>query len=572
MYVLRVLSGPLAGKIFPLKKGKNLVGRAAHCDIQLVIAGISKEHAEVQLLGEKIIVSDLQSSNGTYINGVKVQNAIVRVGEKLSFHDVVVDFIMNQRQETDSVPQNTMVQSPNSQTYQGQNFPQVYPQQQQMPPAQYGYQGANAMDMNAQAMNGYAPAQQGANPQFQGQAFAQAKPDSMTQLKTRIQLYLDQKALPALYALPQYLEYKLVVLSLVSFFVFMLTLVSLFPTLKMSEEAIRVESFRRAQSLARMLAQANQEVILSRKGNMLGSTIALSTMSVETEPGVKEAYLIQHVDGSILAPAAKAGQVPTLGLIHKARNLEKSLVSEMGGDRIFASYPITAYDVQTNTWAPQAHAVVIYDISSHAVGTDRVISLFIQNLVLAFLIGLIFYFFLMKLIDYPMAFLDKQLDQSLRENTDNIKLDFQYPLLQNFISNLNSLLSRYINGEREDAAPQNYTSSQQEVELLVQFFPQATAAISLDGKILGANDPFGNLARMNPSQLQGQSLQVIQDSAFQQNLSELLSRAKMNPTITHSEPLDFSGISYRISLQAFNFQSSTVQFYLVMVSQQEGHG
>ncbi|MFN7903736.1 MAG: FHA domain-containing protein [Pseudobdellovibrionaceae bacterium] len=562
MYVLRVLNGPLTGKIFPLKKGKNLVGRAAHCDVQLVVAGISKEHAEVQLLGEKIIVSDLQSSNGTYINGVKVQNAIVRMGEKLSFHDMVVDFVMSQKQTPEPTSQAKVAQ--NYPQHYPQNFPQHYPQPYQhggMPPLQFqGYQSANAMDMNAQA-----------NVQYQQNKFTQAKPEPLAQLKTKIQLYLDQKALPGLYSLPQFLEYKMVVLSLVSIFVFILTLASLFPTLKMSEDAIRTESFRRAQSLARMLAQANQEVILSRRGTMLGSTIALSTMSVETEPGVKESYLIQHVDGSILAPAAKAGQVPTLGFIHQARNLEKPFVASMSGDKIFASYPITAYDAQTNTWSPQAHAVIIYDVSSHSVGSDRIISLFIQNLILSTFIGFIFYFFLMKLIEYPMSFLDKQLDQSLRDNTDNIKINFQYPLFQNLISNLNSLLSRYIAGDRKDEAPQNYTSSQQEIELLIQFFPQAAAALSSEGKILGANDAFGNLARLSPIQLQGQPLQAIQDSAFQQNVTELLARAKMKPTMTYSDPLEFSGVSYRISLQAFNFQALSAQFYLVVVSLQEGH-
>lgn len=566
MYVLRVLNGPLAGRIFPLKKGKNLIGRAAHCDIQILVAGISKEHAEIQFLGDKIIVSDLQSSNGTYINGVKVQNAIVCMGEKLSFHDVVVDFIMSQTQSPGQGPApETIVQRGTVPMHSPQQHHAHYPAQ--IP----AYQGANAMQIQPQASMPAAPPLHSVPPQYQSGSGTVYKPDLFTQLRTRLQLYLDQKALPGLYALPQYLEYKLVVLSLVSVFVFVLTLVSLFPTLKMSEDAIRTESFRRAQSLARMLAQANQEVILSRRGNMLGSTIALSTMSVETEPGVKEAYLIQHTDGSILAPAAKAGQVPTLGFIHKARNLEKSLVGEMGDNKIFASYPITAYDVQTNTWSPQAHAVVIYDVSSHAVGSDRIASLFIQNLILASLVGYLFYFFLMKLIEYPMVFLDKQLDQSLRDNTDNIKVNFQYPVFQNFISNLNSLLSRYISGEHQEDAPQNYTSSQQEIEMLIRLFPQAAAALSEEGVFLSANEAFGDLARMNPTQLQGQSLQVVADSSFQQNMAELLSRAKMNPSMTHSDPLEFSGISYRISLQAFNFQASNVQFYLVILMQ-EGNG
>ena len=70
MWALRVLTGPQAGHIFELKMGRNLIGRTAQCDVKLMSPGVSKEHSEVTVYKDKIVVTDLRSSNGSYLNGV----------------------------------------------------------------------------------------------------------------------------------------------------------------------------------------------------------------------------------------------------------------------------------------------------------------------------------------------------------------------------------------------------------------------------------------------------------------------------------------------------------------------
>ncbi len=67
MWIVRILSGPQAGKTFPLKEGKNKIGRSPQCDIQLTTNGVSKEHLEITLLGDKVIFTDLNSSNGSFL-------------------------------------------------------------------------------------------------------------------------------------------------------------------------------------------------------------------------------------------------------------------------------------------------------------------------------------------------------------------------------------------------------------------------------------------------------------------------------------------------------------------------
>ena len=56
MWVIKVLQGKQAGQSFLLKEGKNSLGRAPECDITLNSRGVSKQHAELQVLKDKIKV------------------------------------------------------------------------------------------------------------------------------------------------------------------------------------------------------------------------------------------------------------------------------------------------------------------------------------------------------------------------------------------------------------------------------------------------------------------------------------------------------------------------------------
>ena len=90
MWSVRMLSGPNVGQIFDLKLGKNIFGRGGASDCKVQSLGISKEHCEIHVYKDKIIIIDLKSSNGTFVNGVKIQNSILRVSDKISLFDVIL--------------------------------------------------------------------------------------------------------------------------------------------------------------------------------------------------------------------------------------------------------------------------------------------------------------------------------------------------------------------------------------------------------------------------------------------------------------------------------------------------
>ncbi|NBQ54444.1 MAG: hypothetical protein EBU49_12825 [Proteobacteria bacterium] len=82
-------------------------------------------------------------------------------------------------------------------------------------------------------------------------------------VKRKVEDYLSRTVYPALFQLTHQFDLKQVVIGFSLVFVFILTLLSVVPMTSISKESIQTESRRRAITLARALAQANEKVIRS---------------------------------------------------------------------------------------------------------------------------------------------------------------------------------------------------------------------------------------------------------------------------------------------------------------------
>jgi len=73
-------------QVVPLVEGHSLViGRSAPADVAVRDASLSRQHACVELLQGKVWVEDLQSTNGTWLRGTRIERAEVEPGTELSF-------------------------------------------------------------------------------------------------------------------------------------------------------------------------------------------------------------------------------------------------------------------------------------------------------------------------------------------------------------------------------------------------------------------------------------------------------------------------------------------------------
>jgi len=78
--LMRVASPGEAIRKLPLKPGTNTVGKAVSCDIRLTDPYVSEVHAKILCEGGKISLYDMRSTNGSYLDGIKVTEAEMKEG------------------------------------------------------------------------------------------------------------------------------------------------------------------------------------------------------------------------------------------------------------------------------------------------------------------------------------------------------------------------------------------------------------------------------------------------------------------------------------------------------------
>jgi len=66
-----------------LKVDKTTIGRVEDNSFQIPESSVSSHHCEVLLRGDDVVIRDLNSTNGTFINGEKISEAILKVGQTL---------------------------------------------------------------------------------------------------------------------------------------------------------------------------------------------------------------------------------------------------------------------------------------------------------------------------------------------------------------------------------------------------------------------------------------------------------------------------------------------------------
>ncbi|MFW5967428.1 MAG: diguanylate cyclase [Persicimonas sp.] len=97
------LSGPLMGHTVGLEDRPREVGRADDADIVIADSGVSRRHARFHVTEGKAVVEDLDSSNGVFVNGERIERiAKLTPGDKISLGtETILKFTYHDRLDED---------------------------------------------------------------------------------------------------------------------------------------------------------------------------------------------------------------------------------------------------------------------------------------------------------------------------------------------------------------------------------------------------------------------------------------------------------------------------------------
>lgn len=86
-----IINGDDAGMAFQLK-GTMSFGRAESNTVTIRDAKVSRQHAQLQQQGNEFVLIDLNSSNGTYVNGERVEEYVLSNGDEIQIGDCIMQF------------------------------------------------------------------------------------------------------------------------------------------------------------------------------------------------------------------------------------------------------------------------------------------------------------------------------------------------------------------------------------------------------------------------------------------------------------------------------------------------
>ncbi len=511
MLYIKVLTGPVSGTTYQIKPGDNIVGREANCDLQIPHASISRKHFKITKQNENYILQDLSSSNGTFVNGILVKTAILQAGDKITVNEIFIE--ITEQQNSLAV----------------QNELQV--------------QGNNALNLKVDVES----------------ATGAVVQNSL--LKT-LQSYIENVALPGVYKLAEWAEFRWLLGSFILIYIFMVTLLAIVPMIQISKERIEQESQLRATDISKNLANRYRAAL----NTGLGATF---TIEEERVQGVQTALVVDANDGHILAPARKIGQNPDLPFVHVARKKVRGITKQITDSLIGASTPIQVLNPDTGERSIRAFSIVIYDMGSRAIRTSDVLRLFVQVLAFAILLGFILYFLLYKLIEYPIKNLNQQIDQALKEGTDETSVPYNYPPIQRLSVNINSALSRIGTPLDHDLLPTFDVTV--EANNVVKVIKSPAMIIDMHNTIIAINSDCENLIGANGGILYNRPIEEIPDGPLLLNLQDILQTAISNPNSVASGNIEFRSIVHDIEAQVIT-DTNGPRYVIVTITDQNAGG
>lgn len=63
-------------KEYPLQSGPQIIGRGKDTDIPLYTPSTSRQHARIELDGGEVVLTDLASRHGTFVNGTRIEGSV----------------------------------------------------------------------------------------------------------------------------------------------------------------------------------------------------------------------------------------------------------------------------------------------------------------------------------------------------------------------------------------------------------------------------------------------------------------------------------------------------------------
>jgi pSer/pThr/pTyr-binding forkhead associated (FHA) protein len=135
-----------------ITKDKTTLGRRPYNDIVIDNLAVSGEHAVLQMVGQDVFIEDLNSTNGTYINGKAIKKQLLAHNDTVEIGKYKIKYLV----EDGTDYEKTMIMKPGSPPPPQPSFSPSFSHTAPMPTTGFGSLGGPASTASIKVLNGAA--------------------------------------------------------------------------------------------------------------------------------------------------------------------------------------------------------------------------------------------------------------------------------------------------------------------------------------------------------------------------------------------------------------------------------
>lgn len=499
MLQLIVVKGPkLVGTVFSLKEGAStVIGRSDEVEIVLRSGGVSKQHCRLTVMsGSRVEVQDMNSSNGTFVNGLLVKKHVARPGDIITLHEFALQ-LRNQAQEAPRV-QNLNIGNA--------DYPQMM-------------SDSIAVDTKA------TPAPEVKN------------------VSEKVRNLLTKNFFPLADSLAERFDLRLLVVCFFLLWSVLLVALTASPFMNRANERVQEQSAAVASLYARQLVRLNQQAIVDQRYNDL--IVKLDARIGDTR-GLISATILDAANNQILAPSEFLGKsLPTQEAVIAARQDRDFIqyVTKDGVDLAYASSPIKIGTAEGNKTV--AVAFVEFNTMGGQFTLAALVNQIVDSVLMATILSLFFLVFLYRWLEGSLLRMSDSIDVALQKGDSLVTSVVQWPALTRLAENVSSALGRAASGGGRVTVSEGLL--QDWAISVTEASGTASAAFSSELSVVAWNQKMEQLIGIRANLAIGQDISnASRDIAFETAVRELSIESKLLPWTKQGREIEFSGNPYKI--------------------------
>lgn len=503
MFKIVIVGGKLRGQEFILKPGENTLGRDPSCDIHFSVDGVSKKHMSISVNDDNVIVSDMGSANGTFLNGRIVKKATIKTGDKIGLPNSVLQLVYVQEKKV------VVKKKVASQRDRDENIEDL--------------------------LSGGTP------------------PENIV---GKIFWLFKYKAMPFVHGINQEYEWRILLAILTAAFALVTITLTIGPVLQDSKNVlmneIRIRGTHYADEISRTNTKALEQKALER--------VDTSFLDGASQDGV-ESYELFDLDGRVLRPISRLNEYtndPVSNQIKewfsrpKNRNIKEARILPLEGGKIGIGKQIFIYDPKNGTQEPVGIIAIQFAPTTLTAEASKSTRLYLESLITSLLVGILFFGIVYYLTLRPIEELRYQIEEGLRGRRRSVESKLQFEELNSVKNAVNTSLQRIRELQKDDTDmdPNDIESDESYVLTLQEFMMGASGPVMIlnSGKnLMRINTQAEDVCGIRQTMSEGMNiLDITKERGFAATLIELCDNSANNGGTSQSGNYELQGKQFVI--------------------------